>query len=242
MSDIAFDPTVGVDEGAEGGAVEPVDVPGVAEAAPVEETSVPETTATSPWAPSQDDWNALTGTVQNLQRALTPPAPEPQAPEFITQDELGDSYVDPAQLAAYIQYQVDQGVQSRLGNYVPVLDQTVADRGEQVINEHFDRAEKAVGGDFNRGLARAVAEGLANQGMDPASAVLEAAKMARAARVEERAAGVEEFKTTLGNIGSAPREPGAVGAATDLYEAPRGRDGRIDYKVVTDNWLARHGG
>ena len=238
MSEMEFDPSVGVG-GAEEGVVEPENDPGVSDPGAAEETPVePEAEAASPWAPSADDWNSLTSTVQALAQQMQPAPELPQAPEFVSTDELGDSYVDPEQLTAYINYQIEQGVNQRIGNYMPVLDQTVSDRGEVVINQHFDQAEKTVGGDFDRTLARAIAEGYSAQGMDPRQAVLEAAKVARSARVSEREAGVSEYKTTLENIGKAPREAGAAGAAHQTEERPEGVD---PYKWVSDNWAARHG-
>lgn len=229
--------------GVEGEVAEPTDVPGVAEeSTPAVEAGVsPVESAAPPWAPSQEEWAALTGTVQQLAASFQPPAPPaPEAPSFLQTDETtGENYIDPAQLQAYINFQIEQGVNGRLNPVEPILNQTIADRGEQIINTRFTDLGVT---DDARPVARAIAEGIAAApGADPNAALKNAAEMIAEHDKRVAAQAVEAYKTTLGNIGSAPVEPGATGAAVNAYELPKGRDGRIDYKDAMNNWLARNG-
>ncbi len=219
--------------GVEGGADDPAEAPGVAEP----ETTVLVESAAPPWAPSQDDWQALTGTVQALAQQFQPAPEVPEPPSFQVADETtGETYIDPAGLQAYIDFQIQQGIQGTVGPYKPILDQTTADRGEQLISQHLDQLQTTVG-DFDTELARQIAEGLAaRQGADPFQALKQGAEIAHAKHHAIGQAAVEEYKKTLGNIGSAPREPGAAGAGVERLEPRPGLQG---YNDVADNFVAR---
>lgn len=215
------------------------EAPGVVEPAAQEATPEP---ATSPWAPPQEQWESLVGTVQQLAQSLQPAPAVPEAPSFVqTDDTTGETLVDPAGLQRYIEWQVEQGIQSRVGQYEPVLQQTQAQQGEQIINQRFEALQDTVG-TFDTALAREIAEGIASRGgIDPNSAIEQGARRAAEHDKTVAARAVEEYKKTLGAIGQAPREPGANGAAIPGFEPQRGADGKIPYGPTVDNWIARNG-
>ena len=242
MSEAAFDPSEGVEPGAEGASG---DAPGVVDPEPSLEASEPTVAepAAPGWAPSQEDWQALTGTVQQLAQANAPaPPPPPAAPAFLQVDpDTGESLIDPNGLQEYINFQIQNGVQARIGQYEPIMNQTVADRGEQLINDRFTSlASELPGFDPSDGVARDIAEGLAPRLGDPNAAMTQAAQrlVEHDKRVSEKA--VEQYKQTLSNIGNAPREPGATGAGVESSEHEVGPNGKVSYGSVTDRWIERN--
>lgn len=209
-----------------------------------EPVEAPEPVAVEPepqWAPTSDDWNQLNARIETLASAI----PQPQAVEPV---QVGlEAYADPVTgditadgLQRYIDSQIEQGVNGRISAYEPVLNQTVAERGEQVIQQKFADLKTTVG-DFDDVLARELAEGYAASLGDPNLAIQKAAQRAHEFAQAQRTAGVEEYKTTLGNIGQAPREPGANSSGvydeTDLSNLPPGTD---KYKLLADRWAARN--
>ena len=220
------------DGGADGGVAD--DTPSD-EVSPEVETPEVAPEAVSPWAPSQEDWAGLTSTVQNLVQAVTPQPVAPTAPSYIQEDPVtGESLIDPAALQQYIDYQVNQ----RMGSYEPILNQTVSDRGEQLINQRLEQLQTEVG-PFDPKVARQIAEGLAVlPGAEPNAVLKQAAESARSYEKTIGEKAVEAYKATLSNIGNAPREPGATGSAVDGFEPRKGLDG---YKDVEESFLERHG-
>jgi len=237
MSEIADE---GVDPGAEG---VPGDAPGVVDPEPALEASEP--TALEPaapgWAPSQEDWQATQATIAQIAQQLQPPPPPaPQAPQWMQTDpDTGESLIDPNQLSAYIDFQIQQGVQQRIGTYEPIMNQTIADRGEALITERLTELQSQVGA-FDPNVARQIAEGLVTRGGDPFQAIKDAAALAHSYQESVKAAAIEEYKQQLANIGNAPREPGASGAGVDVRDLPVEANGKISYEAVTRDWAARH--
>lgn len=226
--------------GVDAGAVEAADASGVAEAAIQE--SVPES-ATPAWAPSQEAFESLQNSVAQIGQLLTPVQQAPQAPQYLQEDPTTGEYgIDPNALTEYINFQIQQGVDARLSPVEPILSQTVADRGEQVIAQHLDSLEAEVGS-FDKGIAREIAEGLAARpGADPYQSLKEGAR--RAAALEKQIAdrAIEQYKVNLGNVANAPTGGGAAGgSAVPAYELPRDNKGRVSYESATDNWLERNG-
>lgn len=206
-----------------------------------EETPAAEAAPEVPWAPSQDDWQALTARFDALSQAVAPPAPaaaaEPELTEyFATDPNTGEVQVDLQNLGRYIKDQIDSGIKAGIGPYEPVLNQVVGDRGESVVNQQFDRLSVPAG---HRSITRDVAEGLVLQSGDSAAAISEAAQKVSALVRAERAAAVEEYRTTLGNVGTAPRDGAAAGIAVERQEPRAGMDG---YRDVERAWIERNGG
>jgi hypothetical protein len=228
-------------DGVEGGVVEPEEAPGVAETGT--EGVTPEEPAASPWAPSQEDWQALTSTVQTLAQQTAPSAPAaPQAPgieSYMQDDGTGELAFTPDGLGRYIADQVQNGIRGALGSYEPILNQVVTEQGNAAVNARFDSLEPQIGR-FDRGLATLVAEGLVSRGSGAFDSVDQAAKQVQAAIARERQAAVNEYKQTLGQIGQAPREPAGVGSATTGFDIPRDGNGRGDYAAVANAWADRN--
>ena len=238
-----------LDGGADAGAVaDPGGASGVAEpglpAEPAADTSAAAEPAAAPaWAPTQEDWQALTQTVQTLAQHAAPPPAQP-APAALgdylqTDPQTGEQSFTPDGLERYINDRIAQGVDAKLSPVEPVLNQTIADRGEQLINQRLTELQTEVG-PFDPKLARSVAEGLAVlPNADPNAVLKQAAEMVRDMQKTAGAAAVEEYKKTLSNVGNAQREPGANGAAVGRLEIAVGDPDR--YKKVGDDWAARHG-
>lgn len=189
--------------------------------------------------PSQEEWEALNGTIGQLaQQFAPPPAEAPGIDSYFPPDpETGEATLTFEALDRYVQDRIEAGVNSRLGQFEPVLNQTVADRGEQLINQEFDKL--ASQGDFDRALARELAEGYASTGHAPDEAIRRGAQRAREVAQAAAQSAVDEYKKTLGNIGNAPREPGVNGAGLpDEEHLPTGHPDR--YKQIADNWAARN--
>ncbi len=244
MRDLNMYEAVIDDTGGGGGADVGADPEGAVEASGVAEAVVPETAAeTAPsWAPPQDQWEQMQQRLDYLAQAVTPqqPDPGPSLPGFdsvIREDEYGNTIIDPAALQQYLDQNIEAGVNARMAPVQPVLDQTIADRGEQVIAERFGALQTEVGA-FDTAVARQIAEGLASQGSDPNEAIRQAAILAHNHDKTIREAAIEEYKATLANIGNAPREPGVAGAGVSRIEPRSGADG---YKDVEKNFLERLG-
>ena len=236
LDEVAMDePT---DVGADAGAVEEADASGVAD---VSTPEVPEA-ATPAWTPSQEEFAALQQSVAQIAQQFQPQPEVQQAPQFLQQDpDTGEYGIDPNALQQYIDWQVQQGVQSRIGAYEPALNQTVADRGEQVISQHLETLKGKVG-DFDPAIAREIAEGLAARpGADPYRALEEGARRANAFLTQVKQQAVEEYKQQLSNIGEARPDGPAAGSAIQGFEPKRDSQGRIKYDDVVDNWVARRG-
>ena len=226
------------------GGVDAGDDPGVSDAAPEDGAVDPGTAieAVPAWAPSQEDWQNLTGTVQNLVQGLTPQPVAPAAPQlndYLSQDPItGEMQFTPEGLDQYITDRVSTGVNERMGSFEPILNQTVSDRGEQLINQRLSELQTEVG-PFDTKVARQIAEGLAVlPGAEPNAVLKQAAETARSYEKTIGEKAVEAYKATLSNIGNAPRDPSATGSAVGGYERPSGQDG---YKAVEDSFLERHG-
>lgn len=237
-----------LDGGADAGAALDDPTLGVSDAEPalddsagaVDSVAAPEAAPT--WAPSQEDWAGLTQTVQSLVQAVTPQPIVPAAPQlndYLQQDPVtGEMQFTPEGLDKYISDRVAAGVNDRIGSYEPILNQTVSDRGEQLINQRLEQLQTEVG-PFDATVARQIAEGLAVlPGAEPNAVLKQAAETARAYEKSIGEKAVEEYKKTLSNIGNAPREPGAAGSAVDRIEPRSGLNG---YKDVEDAFLERHG-
>lgn len=215
-----------------------------AEAAPepAVEAAEPAVEAAPAWAPSPDEWNNLTQSVQQLSQQFQPVEPEPEY--FPTDPVTGEQSLTMEGLQKFVQDQIQAGI----SQYEPVLNQTVAERGEQLINQTFENLAKPADqggaglGDFDRALARELAEGYASSGFAPDEAIKRGAQRARDFAQAERQAGIEQYKeeygTTIKNISQAPHEPGVNGAGVPSEELlPVGHPNR--YKQVADNWAAR---
>jgi hypothetical protein len=210
-----------------------------AEAAVVPEAPVAEASPEQPWAPAREDWESLVGTVQTLAGALQPQAPEPQQPDLSGYTDPVSGEVTLEGLGRYINDAIEAGVNSRMSQVEPVLNQTIAERGEALITQKFEQLKGELGGEFNTKFARALAEGYAATGHDPDSAIRQAAREAYEFAQAERKAGVEQYKTTLSNIGQAPREGSAAGAGIPEEGLPANYNGD-KYKWLADNWVARN--
>lgn len=239
-----------LDGGADAGAVEdPGGASGVAEPGTPTETAADlsgdvAAEAAPAWAPTQEDWQTLTSTVQYLAQQVAPPPAAPPAPPQLadytqTDPATGETSFTPDGLERYINDRINQGVDAKLGPVEPVLNQTIADRGEQLIQQRLEQLQTEVGS-FDAKLARSVAEGLAVlPNADPNAVLKQAAEMVRDMQKTIGDAAIEEYKKTLSNVGNAQREPGANGAAVDRLEIAVGDPDR--YKKVGDDWAARHG-
>lgn len=214
------------------------------EEAPAEPAAevVAETTAEAPapeaWAPTREDWESLNSRLDSFAQQFAPPAPEPQAPDF-------SSYADPTSgevtlegLQRFISDQVQAGVNARMAQVEPVLNQTIAERGEALIAQKFDSLKTELGGEFNTNVARVIAEGYAAQGHDPDTAIRQAAREAFEFAQAERKAAVEQYQSTLKNISNAPREAGVNAAGLPDEGMPADYQGD-KYKWLADNWAAR---
>lgn len=215
-----------------------VDVPEPTEALEEAVVETPEPVEPS-WSFTEAEYNALNERLDQLAGFVQPPPPEP------VQQSL-ESYADPVtgeitaeSLQAYVQTQIQEAVQARVSPYEPILNQTVSERGEQIIAQKFESLKTEVG-DFNTKFARSLAEGYAATGVDPDSALRQAAKEAYEFAQAERQAGVEQYKTTLQNIGSAPREGAAAGAGVLDDSSLAGLTGDQKYKALADRWVDRH--
>lgn len=198
------------------------------------EASTPETTAETPWTPPREEWDQIRST---LDRIANPPQPEQQAPgfeQYFPQDPItGETSLTIEGLQRFVEDQV----QARLSTVEPVLNQTVIEQGERIIEQKFTELKGTVG-DFDTALARELAEGYASTGTNPDEALARAARRAHEFAEAQRQAGVETYKTTLQNIGNAPREPGAAGAAVaDEARLPVGHPDR--YKALANAWAER---
>ena len=185
------------------------------------------------WAPTQDDWQALQTELAQLRQAVAPApaaAPEPQFTDYFQQDADGSLLIDPANLQKYIEDQV----QGQLASVRPVLDQTIQERGEHLISQELEKLKETVG-PFDAKLARTVAEGLVRETGDPMQALHQAAKLVHDSFASAGSSAVEEYKKTLANVGNAPTDPSAAGAA--LLDQPKPRS----YGDAVNNWLSRNG-
>lgn len=226
----------------------PAEAEPVVEEAPAEPVAVEEPAAPA-WAPAPEEWQSLVGSVKELRDQFQPVEPEPQglADYFPTDPASGEMSFTVDGLEKYVQDQINAGVQAKLGAYEPVLNQTVAERGEALISQTFETLAKPVEqggaglGEFNHKLARSLAEGYSSSGYAPDEAVRRAAKDAHDFAQAERQAAIEEYKQTLTSIAKAPREPGVNGAGVlDESGPPEGSSSADRYKWVADNWAARH--
>ena len=232
------------DGGVDAGAVDDSTL-GVSDTAPDDSAGAVDSGAASAaptWAPSQEDWAGLQGTVQNLVQTLTPQPAAPVAPQlndYLSQDPItGEMQFTPEGLDKYITDRVSTGVNERMGSFEPILNQTVSDRGEQLITQRLSELQTEVG-PFDSKVARQIAEGLAVlPGAEPNAVLKQAAETARSYEKTIGEKAVEAYKATLSNIGNAPREPGANGSAVDRIEPRSGSQG---YKDVADSFMERNG-
>lgn len=214
--------------------------PEEAPAEPVAEAA-PEAPAEPAWAPTREDWDALNGRLDAFAQQLAPPAPEEPSQPDLSGYASPDGEVTLEGLQRYINDSINAGVNARMSQVEPVLNQTIAERGEALIAQQFDQLKGELGGEFNTKFARSLAEGYAATGYDPASAIRQAAQDAYEFAQAERQAGVEQYKTTLKNIGSAPREAGVSGAGVyDESELPAGMSSQDKYKILADRWVGRN--
>lgn len=230
MSEVAFDPSVGVGEDGEpSGVGEPS-----TETAPV----VEEPTPAAPYTPTPED---IRGWVTE---AIQPYLPQPETPrqltaaDFVTTDELGEQVIDMAGLDAHYNSLVDAKLQQALSTYLPILNEVVSDRGNGLVNSYFEESiqGKDTYGEFDRDLARLIGEGkAATVGGDPRTVVSDAAQALIEHDERVAAAAIEKYKTTLGNIGGAPNNPGAAGAAYQDEGEPK------TYDEAIGRYLARRG-
>lgn len=174
--------------------------------------------------PSREEWDAVMGALSAVV-APAPPAPEVQIPDL---DFMSDTFE--TDLHAHIKAQVQQGIQSALGQYAPALDAAAAQDAEKWADSELAKHTASLGFDFSdkdvRELAIALANGYADESTNPESALgMSAQKLSSYVKAREEAAAskaVEDYKQQLATLGNAPTPPGTTpGMATHTTTPPR---------------------
>lgn len=194
--------------------------------------------------PSQDEWDNLVGFQQQvtpflseLAQALQEMPPEqqqqygqpqqPQEPEF-------DPF-DPTSVQAYINQNVQHGVEQALEPYSGVLGIVASREGEQMAHAELEKIRTEVG-DFDKDTAFLVASGLIDQGYEPAQALRRAAEFSRGVetriREDERKRYTSEVSNLAGGNGDVPAGGGTAEQAAGV---PTGQD---KYRVAVQRALA----
>jgi hypothetical protein len=198
------------EEGAGGEAPEATHeaAPAAPEAAPA-----PAAPAAPSWqGPSQEEWTQTQQALQYMAQVLSP----------VEEEEPEQGEID-------IESYLESYFQRKMAPVQPLLDLTVKERGEKVMKDIFDAAEKEVG-DFDRKLAERVANSfLAEHGGDPVEATKAGAKYAAELRANERKAGVQAHNERL-RQGPPDPEPAVQGGA----QAARKK--ATTYDEVIDRW------
>lgn len=175
---------------------------------------------------SPEEWQQTQQALRALAQRATEVPGEQQEEEY---EELD---VD-----EYINSRIQQGINQHMEPMRPLLDATVRERGERVMQEHFAAAKKnPETSDFDENLAERVAQSfLAEVGGDPLKALNEGIKYAVENRKGERAAGKQKVLASLGR-GPQDYEPGnPEGSAVKTKKAFKTYDEVIDDRIASEN-------
>src|SRR5690348_9365186 len=73
------------------------------------------------WAPSRQDWEALTGRLESLSSQFAPPVEEPQQADLSGYADPNSGELTLEGIERYVNDRIDHGVNSRLSQVEPVL-------------------------------------------------------------------------------------------------------------------------
>jgi hypothetical protein len=180
--------------------------------------AAPEPAAAPSWTgPSQEEWQGTQQALNYLVQMFQEPE-EPQPQPGV--DEEGNIDID-----AYI----DAAFNQRMAGVQPLLNLTVKERGEKVMNQMFDKLEADIG-DFDRKLAERVANSfLAEHPNDPQKALEEGVKYAAEVRKNERKAGEDSYVERL-RRGPQDPDPEVCGGGN------KARKKASSYDEVIEQW------
>lgn len=183
--------------------------------------------------PSQDEWNTVMEFQQTagpvLQRLGTyletpdqgageyyQPGVEDDTPEF-------DPY-DADSVQQFIQNGIQSGIQEALGPFQGLLGTIASREGESLAKGELDKISESVG-EFDKDNAFLIANGMIEQGHDPAQALHQAASYSKQFEDRIRADEREKFKAELATLSGAPKET-ATGSfsASEEPGVPTGPD------------------
>ncbi len=219
---------------------EPIDV---AEA-PVDAT--PEEAAA--WALKQEDWEQTVGYLQQtapLLQQLAQYLPQmqqqqqqTQAPAQAEAPEI-DPF-DPNSVSNYIQFQINQGLQSalaeQLGPYEGMLGMVASEQGETLARNELESIRSQIG-EFDQDTAFLIAAGQIEGGLDPSTALRQAAQYSREWEQKIRTDERERYQKEVQNLQGAPGEvPVGSTSAGEVQPVPTGPR---RYHEVVERVLAR---
>lgn len=206
---------------------EPIDQPEAA-------VETPEVTPeeTPPWALNEQDWQqtvqylqqtapilqAVAQYLPQLQQQANPAPAAEEAPEI-------DPF-DPASVRAYIQHEIQAGIQSgltdQLGPYEGMLGMVASEQGEALARRELETIKSDIG-EFDHDTAFLIAAGAIEGGQDPAVALRHAATYSRDWEKRIRDDERTRYQTELKTLGGAPGEvPIGSAAGTEVQPVPTG--------------------
>jgi len=211
-----------------------------AEVGEVEEPDAPEPDAPAPdsepepataWSPPQEEWQQMTGVVQQLAALLQ----EPEQPQPDPMADFQFDPFDPESVQQMIDMRAQAIAQAQMEPFQGLLGMLSAREGEQLAKAELDRIQGDVG-EFDHDMAFLIASGMVDNGSDPAGALRQSAGQVREfeskIRADERAKVEAEFQ----GLGTAPREQGVgSGEAVPGESVPTG-PGRYDQ--IVERWRA----
>lgn len=169
-------------------------------------------------------------------------APDGQQELYAAADELGIDMNDP-RVSRFFDEMVGAAVQQEVAPVMewwqqtaPLVEAANQVQGEALTNQTFDRISEHLG-DFDRGMAGAIASTFAQQGMPGAAAVFQAAQMVHQHDQEVGQKAVEAYKAQL--AAQPPAQPNA-GAYSPM--SPAASSEEDTYQSVMDRFLARQRG
>jgi hypothetical protein len=205
----------------------------------------------SAWAPSQDEWQQVTGFIQGAapilealaqsyqqQQYQQPQGYDPyqqqyQQPQYQQPEEEFDPF-EPESVQRYIQQQVamgvQQGMQQSLGPYEGLMGMVASQQGETLARNELDSIRSEIG-NFDEDAAFLVASGLIEQGGDPSMALRQSAQFAQEWESRIRTDAVEQYKKELQNLQGAPSETPVGGASAANVEGVPTGQGRYEEAI-----------
>jgi len=189
--------------------------------------------------PTQEEWQSAmqfqqqAGPVlQQLGQYLT--LPDPYEGQYEEEGEEFDPY-DADSVQNYIGAQIQSGINEALGPFQGLLGSIASREGETLAKGELENIAREVG-DFDRDNAFLIANGMIEQGQDPAHALRLAAQHSKEYEDRIRADEREKYRAELENLAGAPRETGTGSfSATEGPSVPTGPD---RYRIAVERRMA----
>lgn len=198
------------------------------------------------WAgPSQQEWQETQEALGQFAQLMEYLQAEPEAPAGPPEPSIFEraaagevDLADPETFQSAIRAEAERLMEERFGPYQPILEAQAQQQGEAMVHEALDAIAKDMG-EFDRNHALIATQSLLANGVPPEQAFRQAAAITRQFEERTRAAAIEEYKKSLGNLEDVEPEPLGGGAARESEQYKVDPHDPDKYERVAQRFMER---